>query len=161
MRKFLSMAYLLYLSATTKGTGISEEKRSIGASSSLSPVQVMLEIRPIADRAMGCNVYSESFTWLLLSSLLPLQSHIVNPFCLCRSGRPLSDLVRLGARRARRGQAELSEPSVGLWKEGEFSAAELARANARGSEGDGWTDAASAPRSRSPPAKAGELKAAS
>jgi hypothetical protein len=82
MRKFLSMAYLLYLSVNTKGTGISEEKRSIGASSSLSPVQVMLEIRPIADRAMNCDGCSElshmaisdyAFTALILScqQLLP------------------------------------------------------------------------------------------
>ena len=67
--------------------------------------------------------------------------------------------MRLGARRARRGQAELSEPSVGLWKEGEFSAAELARANARGSEGADRTDAPSARITLSPPAKVAELKA--
>jgi hypothetical protein len=53
------------------------------------------------------------------------------------------------------------EPSDGLWEEGEFSAAEIGRANARGSEGAVRTDAPSARRNHSPSAKVEELNAAS
>jgi hypothetical protein len=80
----------------------------------------------ITYRAMNCDVHSNRLIWPFSEEFLLLQSHIVNTFCLYRFGRLLSDLVRLGAKRSRGRQAELSEPSLGLWMEGEFSAAEIA-----------------------------------
>ena len=80
----------------------------------------------------------------------------------CRSGWLLSDLVRLGAKRSRSNQVELSEPSTGLRPR--RASSRPPRSHERlhaGSEGDGRTDAPSTRASHSPPAKAGKLKAAS